>query len=139
MNVVTAQISIDTKGFGSMHDVTSQVNREITESGLEKGTVTVFVAGSTASVTTIEFESGAVGDFQDAIARAAPENIRYKHNDRWGDGNGFSHVRAAWLGPSLTVPFVNKTMMLGTWQQLVVVDFDNGPRHRNIILQFVGI
>ncbi len=139
MNVLTEEISIDTQGFGSIHDITRQVNAKIAESGIEKGTITVFVAGSTASITTIEYESGAISDFQDAVARAAPEHIPYKHNNRWGDGNGFSHVRAAWIGPSLTVPFVNKEMTLGTWQQLIVVDFDNGPRHRKIILQLIGM
>ena len=102
------------------------------------GIVTVFVPGATGGVTTIEFEPGAVRDFQDLMERWIPSDGIYRHNERWGDGNGFSHVRAAFLGPSLTVPFQNRELLLGTWQQIVVVDFDNGPRQRKVILQILG-
>ena len=102
------------------------------------GIVTVFVPGATGGVTTIEFEPGAVGDFQDFMERSIPSDGTYRHYERWGDGNGFSHVRAASLGPSLTVPFKDRDLLLGTWQQIVVVDFDNGPRQRQVVLQILG-
>ena len=100
--------------------------------------MTVFVPGSTAGITTIEYESGAVRDFQEAIERIAPKSIHYHHDQRWGDGNGYSHVRAALLGASLTVPFSSSKLLLGTWQQIILVDFDNRPRTRNILLQIIG-
>ena len=121
-----------------MKDITRQVSEAINESGMTDGIVTVFVPGATGGVTTIEFEPGAVRDFQDFMERSIPSEGVYRHNERWGDGNGFSHVRAASLGPSLTVPFKDCELLLGTWQQIVLVDFDNGPRRRQVILQILG-
>jgi secondary thiamine-phosphate synthase enzyme len=134
----TYEITLSTKGLGDTHDITDQVAGSIEESGLETGMATVFVPGSTAGVTTIEYEPGAVADLKAAFERMAPQGIRYAHDDRWGDGNGFSHVRAALLGPSLTVPFVAGKLLLGTWQQIVLVDFDNRPRQRRVVIQVVG-
>ena len=136
--VVTKKIGFSTKGNCDLIDITRQVKKEVSGSGIDSGTVTVFVAGSTAGVSTIEFESGLLSDFQDMWERTVPRGIPYQHDRAWGDGNGFSHVRASILGPSLTVPFTNKTLALGTWQQIVVVDFDNRPRSREIVLQIMG-
>ncbi len=134
----TYEITLSTKGLGDTHDITDQVAASIEESDLITGVATVFVPGSTAGVTTIEFEPGAVADLKAAFERMAPQGIRYAHNDRWGDGNGFSHVRAALLGPSVTVPFVDGKLVLGTWQQIVLVDFDNRPRKRRVVIQVMG-
>ena len=136
--VVTKKIGFSTKGNCDLIDITRQVKQEVSGSGIDSGPVTVFVAGSTAGVSTIEFEPGLLSDFQDMWERNVPRNIPYQHDRAWGDGNGFSHVRASLLGSSLTVPFTNKTLALGTWQQIVVVDFDNRPRSREIVLQIMG-
>jgi len=114
------------------------VNQEVAQSGVKNGIVTVFVPGSTGGVTTIEFESGLISDLQQMFERVIPTNIAYKHDLRWGDGNGYAHVRASLLGPSLTVPLVDGRLTLGTWQQIVFVDFDNRPRSRRLIVQIVG-
>jgi secondary thiamine-phosphate synthase enzyme len=105
---------------------------------VQKGTVTIFCKGSTGAVTTIEYEGGVLEDLKKAIERIAPSNIPYAHDQRWGDGNGFSHVRAALLGPSLTVPILQGSLGLGTWQQIVFIDFDNRSRRRNIVVQVMG-
>jgi len=136
--VVTKQISLSTKGECDIIDITPQVEQEVAEAGINSGTVTVFVAGSTAGIATIEFESGLLSDFQDMWQRNVPKNIPYKHDRRWGDGNGYSHVRASLLSASLVVPFNDKRLTLGTWQQIVLVDFDNRPRSRQVILQIMG-
>ena len=136
--VVTKEISLQTKGHCDIIDITPQVEREVADTGVNSGTATVFVAGSTAGVTTIEFEPGLVADFQSMWERLAPESIPYDHNRRWGDGNGYSHVRASLLGGSLVVPFNDKRLTLGTWQQIVLVDFDNRARSRQIIVQVMG-
>jgi secondary thiamine-phosphate synthase enzyme len=136
--VKTVRLSIPTQGVCDLKDITRDVSEAIRDSGMKDGIVTVFVAGSTGGVTTIEFEPGAVRDFQDFVERSIPAGAAYRHNERWGDGNGFSHVRAAALGPSLTVPFEDRALALGTWQQIVVVDFDKAPRRRKIILQILG-
>ncbi len=138
MKVMTSEFFKKTEGNGHTLDITSDVSLHLANTQLNSGIVTVFIPGSTAAVTTIEYESGAISDFKDAFERAVPRNIPYKHDQRWGDGNGFSHVRAAWLGPSITVPFVNGKMCLGTWQQVVLIDFDRHPRDRKIVLQFIG-
>lgn len=138
MNVETYHIEINTRGNCDLIDITDSVRDTVVESGLESGIVTAFIPGSTAAITTIEYEGGAVNDFKAAVERLAPRNIRYDHDARWGDGNGFSHVRAALLGPSLSIPFNQKRLLLGTWQQIVLVDFDNRPRSRKINLQLVG-
>ncbi len=136
--VITKKISLSTKGECDMVNITPQVEQQLAEAGISNGVVTVFVAGSTAGVTTIEFEPGLTSDFQDIWQRIIPKNIPYNHDQRWGDGNGYSHVRASLLGASLVVPFSDKRLTLGTWQQIVLVDFDNRPRSRQIILQITG-
>jgi len=136
--VVTKKISLQTKGNCDIIDITPQVEQQVAEAGINNGIATVFVAGSTAGVTTIEFESGLLSDFQSMWERTIPRNIPYDHDRRWGDGNGYSHVRASLLGGSLVIPFNDKKMSLGTWQQIVIVDFDNRPRSRQVILQIIG-
>ncbi len=138
MNIVTDSFTIQTAGDTDVIDITPQVMSFIADSEISSGTVTVFIPGSTAGVTTIEYESGAIRDFQDALERIAPRDIDYYHDARWGDGNGYSHVRAALLGASLTVPFTDSGLLLGTWQQIIVVDFDNRPRNRKVVLQAMG-
>jgi len=138
MAVITKQFSLDTKGFSDMHNVTQQVAEIVDESGVSDGIVTVFTPSATSAFTTIEFESGALADFQRLFDEIADSTRDYKHNEAYHDGNGFSHVRAALLGPSLTVPFSNKKLMLGTWQQILYIDFDNRPRHRALIVQIIG-
>ena len=136
--VVTEQISLQTKGECDIIDITPQVAQQITESGVTNGVVTIFVAGSTAGLTTIEYEPGLISDFQNLWQRIAPQNIPYAHDRRWGDGNGHSHIRASLLGGSLAVPIREGQMTLGTWQQIILVDFDNRPRSRQLVLQITG-
>lgn len=138
MAVFTKTLSFKTNGNDDMADITQEVQDTLSESGLSDGIVTVFVPGSTASVTTIEYEPGLLGDFPRAMEKLAPKGIHYDHDARWGDGNGHSHVRASVIGPSLVVPFQNGRLLLGTWQQVVFVDFDNRPRSRNVIVQAMG-
>jgi len=138
MAVITTSIRLRTKGETDLVDITAEVGESVRDSGISSGIVTVFIPGSTAGVTTIEYESGAIQDFREAIDRIAPRGIRYHHDARWGDGNGYSHVRAALQGASLTVPFSSSGLLLGTWQQIIVVDFDNRPRTRDVILQIIG-
>ncbi|KRT66832.1 MAG: hypothetical protein XU11_C0003G0004 [Candidatus Dadabacteria bacterium CSP1-2] len=138
MAVKTQSMKIETKGETDLIDITRKVENFVKDSGITSGIVTVFVPGSTAGITTIEYESGAIKDFQRAIERIAPKNIHYDHDARWGDGNGYSHIRAALLGPSITVPFSSSRLLLGTWQQIVLVDFDNRSRKRDVILQIIG-
>jgi len=138
MKVISETLSLQTEGFNDMHDITGDVSRKLSDIGMSSGTVTLFVPGSTGGLTTIEFESGVLKDFSEMAERLIPQSIHYHHDARWGDGNGFSHVRAALLGPSLVVPFKEGKLLLGTWQQIVFVDFDNRPRSRTIILQFMG-
>jgi len=136
--VVTRRIGLKTRGNGHILDITRQVAQEVADSGLKDGTVTIFVPGSTGGVTTVEYESGLLSDLQDLFDRLAPSDIHYRHNLRWGDGNGHAHVRASLLGASLTVPFVDRRLTLGTWQQIVFIDFDNRPRSRELVLQLMG-
>ncbi len=114
------------------------MEQRLAETGMSSGTVTLFLAGSTAGISTIEFESGSLSDFKDMWERNVPQSIPYDHDRRWGDGNGYSHIRASLLGASLVVPFSGRKLTLGTWQQIVLVDFDNRPRSRQIILQVMG-
>jgi len=139
MTVVTQRKSIDTRGYCDIQDITGLAEKMLLQSGLKEGVANVFVPGSTASITTIEFESGAVQDLQAAIQKLAPENITYEHDKRWGDGNGFSHVRAAIMKPGLCIPFQGGQLVMGTWQQLILIDFDNKPRTREIVFQFIGL
>ncbi len=136
--VVTKKISLQTKGQCDIIDITPQVERQVAEAGINSGTATLFVTGSTAGVSTIELESGLLSDFKGMWERNIPQNISYDHDRRWGDGNGYSHVRASLLGASLVIPFNDKRLTLGTWQQIVLVDFDNRPRSRQIMLQIMG-
>lgn len=136
--VRTQRIEISTRGQGDTHDITGRVAAAVEQSELEAGTVTIFVVGSTAGVTTIEFEPGAVSDFNAVMEELAPREGEYRHHLRWGDDNGSSHVRAALLGPSLTVPFAGGALALGTWQQIVLVEFDTRPRKRELVLQLIG-
>ena len=138
MSTVIKTIRINTKGNCDMIDITDRVAIEISGSDIRDGLATIFITGSTAGITTIEYEGGVLTDFKDMWERNVPSNIAYQHDQRWGDGNGYSHVRASLQGPSLVVPFTNKKMMLGTWQQIVVVDFDNRARSREIVLQLLG-
>jgi len=136
--VVTKKISLQSKGHCDIIDITPQVEQQVAETKINNGIAVIFVSGSTAGVTTIEFESGLISDFQSMWERNIPQNIPYSHDRRWGDGNGYSHVRASLLGASLVVPFSNGRLSLGTWQQIVLVDFDNRPRSRQLILQIMG-
>jgi secondary thiamine-phosphate synthase enzyme len=136
--IVTRKIGVRTRGECDLIDITEEVRREVTGSGVNSGTVTVFISGSTAGVTTIEYESGVLSDLQAMWERLVPRNMSYQHDRRWGDGNGYAHVRASLLGPSLVVPFTDRNLHLGTWQQIIVADFDNRPRTREVVLQIVG-
>jgi len=138
MTVVTKDIALQSKGNCDIIDITSQVAKKVEESGINSGIVTLFIVGSTAGITTIEYESNLVSDFKNMWDRVIPQNISYEHNKTWGDGNGHSHVRASTLGASLIIPFVNKRLTLGTWQQIVFVDFDNRPRSRKLAMQILG-
>ncbi|MGD9158095.1 MAG: secondary thiamine-phosphate synthase enzyme YjbQ [Desulfobacteraceae bacterium] len=139
MPVIINRIIERTTSDTDIIDITSKVVSNLEKSEVVNGTVNLFVPGSTAALTTIEFESGAVNDLRKAISRIAPREDYYEHNERWGDGNGYSHVRAALVGPSLSVPVINSNLSLGTWQQIVLLDFDNRARERNIIQQIFGI
>ncbi len=138
MTVETKELQFDTRGEVDIIDLTEAINRKLRESEIEDGIVTVFVPGSTAAITTIEYEPGLLHDLPAALERLFPRGIRYEHEYRWHDGNGHSHVRASFIGPSLTVPFRNKRLMLGTWQQVVFVELDNKKRSRRVILQIIG-
>ena len=138
MTVLTKEITLQSKGNCDIIDITSQVAKNVEEAGVNNGIVTLFIVGSTAGITTIEHEPNLVSDFKNMWDRVVPQNIPYEHNRTWGDGNGHSHVRASMLGASLIVPFVNNKLILGTWQQIVFVDFDNRPRRREIVLQLLG-
>ena len=131
-------LDFPTTGKTDLVDITREVSLRVRESGIAEGSVLIFVPGSTAALTTIEYESGVIEDLKEAIARLAPENLPYGHDARWGDGNGYSHVRAALLGPSLTIPVIAGKLVLGTWQQVILCDFDNRPRKRQVIVQITG-
>jgi secondary thiamine-phosphate synthase enzyme len=136
--VVTRQIELNTRGNGQILDITGEVSWQVRDSGLKSGIVTVFTPSSTSALTTIEYESGAVHDLQQLFDRIVPLDIDYRHNLRWGDGNGHSHVRHALLGPSLTIPFVEGRLTLGTWQQIILADFDVRARSRSLVVQIIG-
>src|SRR5262245_43431059 len=136
--VRTHTLEISTKGQGDTYDVTDAVARAVGKSDVRTGIVTVFVVGSTAGVTTIEFESGALHDLSAVFDELAPRDGEYQHHLRWGDDNGSSHVRAALLGPSVTIPFRDGELMLGQWQQIAVLEFDTRPRRRQIVVQMIG-
>ena len=139
MVLEVTEISIKTTEKTDILDLTPKVREVMERSNIQNGTVSLFIPGSTAALTTIEYESGVINDLKKAIERLAPENAYYEHNERWGDGNGYSHVRAALLGPSLHIPMIDGKLTLGTWQQIVLLDFDNRPRKRKIIAQILGL
>lgn len=138
MTVKTIAITLNTRGDAHIIEITNEARQAIERSELSAGILTLFVPGSTAGLTTIEYESGAISDFQRLFDEIAAPDRHYAHNARWGDGNGHSHVRAALLGPSITIPFSEGRLMLGTWQQIILVDFDNRPRSRSIVAQVMG-
>jgi len=138
MAVVTRYIGLDSEGNCDIRDITEEVRGELGGTGMKNGIVTVFVPGATGGVTTVEFEAGLVRDLKEMFDSVAPEGKRYHHDLKWHDGNGHSHVRASLLGPSLTVPFSNGDLILGTWQQIVFIDFDVRRRSRRLVLQFIG-
>ncbi|MBN2431924.1 MAG: YjbQ family protein [Acidobacteria bacterium] len=127
-----------TSGQTDIIDLSADLQHFVRDAGLRQAQLTIMVPGSTAAITTIEYESGVLGDLQRAVERLIPRNIPYEHDQRWGDGNGYSHVRAAILGPSISIPLIDGRLILGTWQQVVCVDFDNRPRRRIVIFHMIG-
>ncbi len=138
MKVSTKYITLETKGNAHIIDITGQVNKALSETDMQDGTVTVFVFGSTGGLTTVEYEPGLIKDLKGLFERIAPSDASYAHDATWGDANGYSHIRASAVGASLTVPFVKGELTLGTWQQIIFIDFDNRPRSRKLIAQFIG-
>ncbi len=138
MKIVDDRIRLDTKGAGDLIDITREVADAVQRSRLQAGNVTLFVVGSTAGITTFEYEPGLIRDVQEFYNTMAPAGRHYHHDETWGDANGFSHIRAAFTGPSLTVPFEQGRLLLGTWQQVVLAEFDNRPRKREIVLHIIG-
>jgi len=136
--IYSETISLKTKGVSDIIDMTPHVLEVLKRSGIENGLVTVFCPGSTGAVTTIEYESGVLRDLQKALEKIAPSDIPYEHDKRWGDGNGFSHVRAALMKPGLSIPLVKGRLILGTWQQIIFIDFDNRKRERDILVHVIG-
>ena len=127
--------SIQTKGFNDIIDITDKVKEIIKSSKVKDGICLVFCPGSTGGITTIEFESGAISDLKNVLERIVPMNENYEHNKRWGDGNGYAHIRSALLKPSMCIPVENGDLVLGTWQQIIFIDFDNKPRNRELIVK----
>lgn len=138
MKIINEKITLKTKGAGDLINITEKISRKLADSGLRDGNITVFVTGSTTAITTFEYEPGLVKDMKEFYERLIPSDKRYHHDDTWGDANGFSHVRAALQGPSLTIPFEDGRLLLGTWQQVVLAEFDNRPRERQIVIQLIG-
>ena len=136
--VRSTSITLSTRGNADIHDITEQISNAVAESGMKDGTATVFCPSSTSAVTTIEYEDGALSDLKRLFDEIVPAGRDYAHDARWHDGNGHSHVRAALLGPSISIPFVNGRLTLGTWQQVIYVDFDNRPRRRELVIQLIG-
>ena len=138
MSVKTANITLNTQGNSDIHDITREVVHLVELSGLRSGTVTIFCPSSTSGLTTVEYEPGAVADLKRLFEELVPSNHNYAHNATWEDGNGHAHMRASLLGASLTIPFLEKNLTLGIWQQVIYVDFDIRPRHRELVVQMVG-
>ncbi|MGD8300532.1 MAG: secondary thiamine-phosphate synthase enzyme YjbQ [Nitrosopumilaceae archaeon] len=134
----TKIIKIQSKGENDMIDLTEKISNLVAKSGITNGNATIFVSGSTGSVTTIEFEPGLIHDFPEMLKRIAPKNLDYGHEKMWHDGNGHSHVKASLLGPSLTIPFIDSQLCLGTWQQIIFLELDTRSRNRDLILQVIG-
>ncbi len=131
-------IILQTKGFSDIKDITGKVQAIVDQSGLKSGIATITAIGSTASVTTIEFEPALVQDMQEHLEKFASRHMHSHHSQTWGDDNGFSHIRASFMGPGITIPFTNGKLVLGTWQQIVVIDHDNSPRQRQVFVQVIG-
>lgn len=138
MKIINEKLKINTKGNPELINITSHLQKLLSQSNFKIGSVTVFVVGSTAAITTFEYEPGMIKDMQELYERLIPKNRHYAHDETWNDANGFSHLRAALQGPSLTIPFEDGRLMLGTWQQVVLAEFDNQPRHRQIVVQIIG-
>lgn len=138
MKIITKQLNVKTKGAGDLIDITAQIQKNLEDSGLKEGNVTVFVIGSTAAITTFEYEPGLISDLKELYEQLVSSHKTYAHDETWGDANGFSHLRAALQGPSLVVPFISGRLILGTWQQVVLAEFDHKPRQRKIVLQLLG-
>ena len=138
MKILNEEISLDTKGDPDLIDITKEVTGILRKSGLKKGSLTVFVVGSTAAITTFEYEPGLIKDVRELYEKLIPREGAYAHDETWGDANGFSHLRALLQGPSLVIPFVEGELTLGTWQQVVLAEFDNRPRQRRIVVQIIG-
>jgi secondary thiamine-phosphate synthase enzyme len=138
MTVVTRTAEVPTTGATDIVDITRLAAEHLVESGVRHGAMILFVPGSTGALTTIEYESGVLQDLADAIERLVPRDGEYAHDRRWGDGNGYAHVRSALVGPSLQIPVVDGRLCLGTWQQVVLLDFDNRPRMRRLVIQIIG-
>ena len=136
--IKTKEIKFDSQGDGEIFDLTGQIAEKIESSGFNSGTVTVFTPSATSAITTIEYEPGLLQDLPEFFQKIIPSEISYKHDETWHDGNGYAHLRAALVGPDITVPFVNRKMTLGTWQQIVFLDFDNRARNRKVIVQIIG-
>lgn len=138
IRLINKDILVHSRGNTDIIDITSDVQSVLAKSGMSDGSVLLFVRGSTATLTTVEYEPNLVKDLKEAFDRLVPSNINYDHSKTWGDFNGHSHVRASLMGPSLQVPFVGGKLQLGTWQQIILIDFDTSPRHRNILAQLTG-
>ena len=136
--VHSATFEVTTQGFGDVIDVTARVTASVEQSKIRNGIVCIANPGSTAGITTVEFEPGAVADLKEALAKLAPEKARYRHNDTWDDGNGFAHLRSALVGASQAFPVRDGAVALGTWQQIILLDFDNRPRRRKLVVTVVG-
>jgi secondary thiamine-phosphate synthase enzyme len=138
MKVTTKQLNLRTRGAGDLINITDEIQKNLQETGLNEGSVTVFVVGSTAAITTFEYEPGLISDVKELYEKLVPSTKSYAHDETWGDANGFSHLRAALQGPSLVIPFNSGRLILGTWQQVVLAEFDTRSRQRRVVLQFIG-
>lgn len=138
ITVCTEQLSMRTKGFTDIINITPGVQKFVDNNNLTEGQILIFINGSTAAISTIEYEPGLLQDIPEVLEKISPMNVRYHHDDTWHDGNGYAHVRSTLMGSSFTVPVVEGRLVLGTWQQIILLDFDNGPRNRNVTLQFIG-
>lgn len=138
ISTIHGTIQVSTKGFNDLVNITPQVKEFVRENGLIEGQLLVFINGSTAAISTIEYEPGLLQDLPEMMEKIAPMNRRYHHDDTWHDGNGYAHLRSALTGTSFTAPVIDSHLVLGTWQQIILIDFDNTSRHRSVVLQFVG-
>jgi secondary thiamine-phosphate synthase enzyme len=136
--IIQKKLMLSSKGFNDIIDITPKLRSYIQDVEINNGNILIFVSGSTGGLTTIEYEPGLVKDIPEMFEKIAPMNERYHHDDTWHDGNGYAHLRAALIGPSITIPFVNKELQLGTWQQVIFIDFDNRPRNRSLHIQIYG-